>query len=134
EISIMTPLEELKKRLGNVVGNLEKGKVIATATELPAGGDPPPPVVNKDAGNNPFEAKFNKFGENSIAKSFITLAKDDKQFHHLGDDRVLENPRDFLRKRHPMDAPAAIRNKYVVADHELEAIIGTLLLKGVGKE
>jgi hypothetical protein len=126
-------IEELKKRFGAAIGGIEKGNAIASATVPPTAGEEPP-VVNKDAGNNPFEAKFTRFGENSIAKSFLTLAREDKQFQHLGEDRVLENPSLYLRKKHGDEAPDALRGKYVVQDQELEAIIGTLLQKGQGKE
>ncbi|MBI3654060.1 MAG: hypothetical protein HY231_23770 [Acidobacteria bacterium] len=127
----METIEQLKKRLFNVVGDLENGKDAAIAAAVPV--DDPPPV-SKDLGNDPFEQQFKRFGDNSLAKSFLTLAKAEKQFRHLGDDKVLENPRHYLRKKHGEDAPEALRGKYQVQDDEIEAIIGTLLLKGQGKE
>lgn len=125
--------EDFVKRLEAVSKGIKGGKDAITATNPPAGRDKPE-VDSKAAGADPFEAKLGKFGDNSISKNFLTLARADKQFHFLGEDSVLENPRAFLRKRHGIDAPEHLRGKHVVTPDQLEAIIGTLLLKGQGKE
>jgi hypothetical protein len=125
--------ESFLSRLDSITKRLEVGKEAAIAAHPPVDGEKPA-VESKDDGIDPFDTQQKKFGENSIAKCFLTLARADKQFHHLGEDRVLENPRGFLRKKHGADAPDALRGKYVVADHEIEAMIGTLLQQGFGKE
>ncbi len=125
-------IDQLTERLDKATSGLKRGDDAKAATaEPPATSEPP---VNKDAGADPFAKQAAMYDNNAVAKSFLALAREDKQFHYLADDKVLENPRAFLRKRHPMDAEPHLRNQFVVSDHEVEAIIGTLLLKGRGKE
>ncbi len=124
-------VDELAERLNKAAGGIKRGDDAAAAATNPPAGDPP---ANKDAGTDPFAKQAAMYDRDAVAKSFLTLARADKQFHHLADDKVLENPRAYLRKRHPRDAAPHLANKYVVTDHEVEAIIGTLLLKGQNKE
>jgi hypothetical protein len=123
--------QTLTDRLEKILGGLKDGKQAAQATQPPAGGEQP---VNKDTAPDPFAAQAQKFGGNSLADCFLKLARTDKQFHFLAVDRVLEDPRTFLRKRHGMDAAPHMRDQYVVSQADLDAMIGTMLQKGQGKE
>lgn len=123
--------QEFMSRLEGVAKKLAGGKEAALASNPPAGQEKPE-VDSKAHGSDPFETKEARFGDNSLAKCFLGLARADKQFHHLGADKVLENPRDYLRKRHGAEA-GPLAGQYVVSDADLEAMIGTLLQRGQGK-
>jgi hypothetical protein len=60
--------------------------------------------------------------QTSLQKNFEFLAKSRREFRQLGADRVLEDPRSFLRRRDE-------KGNYVVQDFELEMMVRTLMAR-----
>ena len=81
--------------------------------------------VNPD---DEFAHKEARVGGNALAKSFLKLARTHKNFHHLGADRVLEDPRGYLRRKR------AGTEQYEISDIQLELMIQTLLSKSAGED
>ena len=75
-----------------------------------------------------FAIKEARVGKNALAKGLLKLARTAKAFHHLGADRVLEDPRAFLRQK------KVGSQQYVVSDNDLEVMIQTLLTQKAGSD
>jgi|GEM_PF-3254057 len=122
----MTSQQQLLKEARAIIARLEAGEAASAAVATPTDGAPASEAINKGLSGDPYEAKQSRY-ESPLSKMFLRLARKDKQFHFLGDDRVLEDPRGFLRAKHGPEAGEYHAGRYKVSDADLEAIIGTLM-------
>lgn len=110
-----------RQRLDAVIKSLEGGAA-AHAAAAP-GPDNTPTAVDVAGGDDGSLAqKEARVGASALSKSFLRLARASKQFHHLGADRVLEDPRGFLRKK-KLDGQGNPTLQYEVSDFDLEVMI-----------
>lgn len=103
-----------------------KGGQAAQSAAAPA--STPETVVTPGGEDDEFAVKEARVGKNALSKGLLRLARTSKAFHHLGADRVLEDPRGFLRQK------KAGSEQYVVSDNDLEVMIQTLLTQKAGND
>lgn len=87
-----------------------------------------PETVSAPGADDEFAVKEARVGKNALAKGFLKLARASKAYHHLGADRVLDDPRGFLRQKQ------ANTNRFVVEDHQLEEMILSLMAQKAGAD
>lgn len=109
-------------RLEAVLKQLRGGDAAQAATN-PNPETVPAPTSKAVDPEDGFAVKEARVGGDKLAKSFLTLARANKGFHQLGADRVLEDPRAYLRRK------KAGTDTYEVSDATLELMIQTLLLQ-----
>lgn len=115
------------ERLEAITKRLRAGEAAQTAAKPPAPPDPATATSKNVDPNDEFAAKEARVGNVPLAKSFLRLARANKAFHHLGADKVLENPRAYLRQKNA-------EGVYIVSDSELEVMMQTLLAAGPGQD
>ncbi|NWJ94569.1 MAG: hypothetical protein HXX20_02205 [Chloroflexi bacterium] len=130
-------LEEFLNQLKDVTGKLEIGERVAKAaisissdaSNAPGAAELLTKTAQLQAQQNaPNDAYDQKAAGNKMAEGFLKLARfNNKGWGYLGSDRVLENPRDWLRAKN-------IDGTFKVSDAELNAIIGAQLQAGKGNQ
>ncbi|HEX8685731.1 MAG TPA: hypothetical protein VF654_04490 [Pyrinomonadaceae bacterium] len=106
-----SPLERLDVITKRLAGG-DAAAAAANPTEQPA-------PESKDA-SAAADARLEQTSRVGLARGLERLARASKNFRHLGADRVLDDPRAFLRQKNAAGA-------FVVQDHELEVMMQTLL-------
>lgn len=109
-----------RARLEAIMKSLEGGEAAQTAAAPGLNNTPTEVDVAGDDGS--IATKEARVGASALSKSFLRLARASKQFHHLGADRVLENPRGFLRSK-KLDGRGNPTLEYEVSDFDLELMI-----------
>ena len=111
-------------RLEAITKRLSGGDAAAIATNPQEQAAP----LSKDAGAAPDGAARERDTGDKLAKGFQALAKISKSFRHLDTDKALDDPRGFLRRKN------AETGAFLVADHELELMIQSLLARKAGDD
>lgn len=114
------------ERLEAITKRLAGGDAAQAATRPGAAAPVATSSKNVDP-NDEFAVKEARVGNNALAKAMLALARTSKAFHHLGADRVLDDPRGYLRQK------KAGTDQYVVSDMDLEVMCQTLLAKSADK-
>ena len=112
--------EDIRKEFEGLMARMAGGDAASAAasTDTTNGA---PPVESKSAEVLEAEAKEARIGGNALAKSLHTVARVNKEFRHLDADKVLDDPRGYLRRKQ------AGSDQYVVSDADLETMIQTVL-------
>ena len=114
-------IADIKKRLDRVTARLEVGHDVARAASTNVTDNATvSEVVVKGMDNS--QPRHKKNG--TISDVFEGLARADKQFKHLGHDRVLENPRGYLRQKD------ARTGRYLVSSKEIAQMVTAQLQNG----
>ncbi|MBA3241175.1 MAG: hypothetical protein H0T60_08100 [Acidobacteria bacterium] len=116
------------ERLEAVMKQLRGGAAAQAATAPGVENTPASVVAPGTDSQDEFAAKEARVGKSALSKGFLKLARSSKAFHHLGADRVLEDPRGYLRQK------KANSEQFLVEDHTLEVIIQSLMTQKAGDE
>jgi hypothetical protein len=100
------------ERLEAITKRLASGAAAQAATN-PAN---PPAATGKT------DEEIQQASKTLLQKNFETLARERKEFRHLSADRVMDDPRAFIRAKNAS-------GHYVVQDHDLETMCRVLLAK-----
>jgi hypothetical protein len=110
-----------RQRLDAIMKSLEGGAA-AQAAAAPGQDNTPTAVEVAGGDDGSLAQKEARVGASALSKSFLRLARASKAFHHLGADRVLEDPKGYLRSK-KLDTQGRPTLEYQVSDFDLEVMI-----------